>query len=207
MSLVINLQSLSIGLAPSLLPPLLLTIAPGNIHTLMGPSGCGKSSLLNAIAGSLDPVFRFSGRIELNAKQIDQLPMQQRRVGLLFQDDLLFAHMTVAENCLFAAPPGPRSQRTDAVAQALTEMDLAEFAAANPQTLSGGQRARVSLARALLAQPQALLLDEPYAKLDSALRVRMRQLVAAQALRRQIPILLVTHDPADIADQNQVTLL
>jgi len=187
-----------------------ITILPGTVHTLMGPSGSGKSSVLAAVCGTLDrATFDLQGAITLAGRRIEQLPIAQRRVGLLFQDDLLFAHMTVRENLLFAVPPGARAgrkaRREAAALQALHSLELAAFADADPATLSGGQRARVALVRALLAEPEALLLDEPFAKLDAALRERVRTWVFAVVRERQIPALLVTHDPADIADTRHCT--
>ncbi len=137
---------------------------------------------------------------------INQLT-QARRVGILFQEDLLFAHMTVRENLLFAVPAGPQPAREAAVVAALADVEMNASLHANPATLSGGQRARVALARALLARPQALLLDEPFSKLDAALRGRMRALVFGLVQARQIPALLVTHDVADVADTALLTQL
>jgi putative thiamine transport system ATP-binding protein len=111
----------------------------------------------------------------------------------------------VAENLLFAVPPGPRAQRLAAVMQGLQDLEMTDFADANPATLSGGQRARVALMRALLAQPKALLLDEPFSKLDAALRTRLREFVFALVKQRHIPVLLVTHDREDIADPQHLT--
>lgn len=176
----------------------------GSVTTLMGPSGCGKSSLLAAIAGLPLPGLQADIRVELGGQRLDHLPTSQRRIGLLFQDDLLFAHLSVRENLLFAVPEGPKSERADRVAQALKELGFESMAERNPLTLSGGQRARVSLIRTLLAQPQALLLDEPFSKLDVALRAQFRQFVFAHAHRLQLPTLLVTHDAADIADPRAV---
>ena len=182
-------------------------VAPGTVHTLMGESGSGKSSVLAAVCGTLDEALQWNGTVTLNGQRIDTLPTQARKVGILFQEDLLFAHMTVRENLLFAVPAGPQPAREAAVLAALADVEMGAFLHANPATLSGGQRARVALARALLAQPQALLLDEPFSKLDAALRERMRSLVFGLVQRRQIPALLVTHDAADVADTQCLTQL
>ena len=206
MSLQLEVRQLALG-GVNLVNGLRLAVAPGSVHTVMGASGSGKSSLLAAVCGTLPGAFVFDGSVLLQGRRIDHLPTEQRQVGLLFQDDLLFAHMTVRENLLFALPAGPRAAREAAVAQALSELSLDGFAHADPATLSGGQRARVALMRALLAQPRALLLDEPFARLDVPLRERMRELVFTTVRERQIPALLVTHDPADIADPACVTRL
>ena len=184
-----------------------LRVGPGVIHTVMGRSGSGKSSLLAAVCGTLAPALRFEGRITLQGRRLEQLAAEHRRVGILFQDDLLFAHMTVAENLLFALAPGLRAERHARVAQGLRDLEMTAFANSDPATLSGGQRARVALMRALLADPQALLLDEPFSRLDAELRARMRQFVFELVTRRQIPVLLVTHDGADIADPTHLTRL
>lgn len=206
MSLDIALRVLRLAHTP-LLQNLNLSIPNGVIHTLMGASGSGKSSLLAAICGTLSEPLVFEGDISLNTQAMDHLPTERRQIGILFQEDLLFAHMTVAENLLFAVPPGPRPARLKAVTQGLQDLDMSDFANANPATLSGGERARVALMRALLAQPQALLLDEPFSKLDSALRERLRHFVFDQVKQRHIPVLLVTHDRADIADPQHITNL
>lgn len=184
-----------------------LALPAGTVHTLMGSSGSGKSSLLAAVCGTLAPAMQFQGSVHVMGRRVDALPTRARRIALLYQDDLLFAHMTVHENLLFAVAAGPQAARAAQVAQALDEMELGAFAQADPATLSGGQRARAALARALLSQPQALMLDEPFAKLDVALRQRMRALVFAAVARRAITALVVTHDPADIADAQRVTYL
>lgn len=185
-----------------------LQVTPGEILTLMGPSGCGKSSVLAAMAGTLDTqALRFEGRVQLEGRDIGALPTSQRGVGLLFQDDLLFAHMTVAENLLFAVPAGPRPQRLAQVDSALLEADLAGFGPRDPASLSGGQRARVALMRALLARPRALLLDEPFSRLDAALREQFRAFVFDHLRSKRIPAVLVTHDAADVADAARVVEL
>ena len=191
----------------TLVRDLSLTVAPGSVHTVMGASGSGKSSLLAAICGTLPTGLVFEGSVLLAGRRVDLLPTEQRRIGILFQDDLLFAHMTVAENLLFAVPMGNEAHRRAHVRQGLADLDLQAFAQADPATLSGGQRARVALMRALLAEPQALLLDEPFSRLDTVLRARMRQFVFELVRKRQIPVLMVTHDDADIADTTHVTRL
>jgi putative thiamine transport system ATP-binding protein len=191
-----------------LLRDLRFDVAPGETLTLMGASGSGKSSVLAAIAGTLHSVaegaqaLRFDGTVTLDGTDLTPLPTARRGIGLLFQDPLLFAHMTVAENLLFAVPPGPRAQRMAQVKQALLDAELAGYGERDPATLSGGQRARVALMRALLAQPHALLLDEPFSKLDAALRDQFRAFVF-----EHIRAVLVTHDAADIADAAQVVEL
>ncbi len=184
-----------------------IALPSGTVHTLMGASGSGKSSLLAAVCGTLAPTMQFQGAVHVMGRRVDHLPTRARRIALLYQDDLLFAHMTVRENLLFAIAAGPQAAREAQVAQALEEVELAGFAHADPATLSGGQRARAALARALLSQPQALMLDEPFAKLDVALRQRMRALVGGAVARRGISALVVTHDPADILDAQRVTHL
>lgn len=206
MTLHIHISRLATARA-TLVSNLDLRVGPGVIHTVMGTSGSGKSSLLAAICGTLAPELLFDGEITLQGRRLDQLPTEQRRIGILFQDSLLFAHMTVAENLLFALAPGPQAQRKARVAESLHDLELTAFSDADPATLSGGQRARVALMRALLAEPQALLLDEPFSRLDADLRHRMRQFVFDLVRRRQIPVLLVTHDAADVADPAHLTSL
>lgn len=183
-----------------LIAPLSLVVAPGSVVTLMGPSGCGKSSLLAWLCGTLDPAFRAGGRALLAGEDITERPPEARRLGILFQDDLLFPHMSVGENLAFGLPPRQnRAARRHAVEQALASAGLAGFAGRDPATLSGGQRGRVALLRTLLSGPAALLLDEPFNRLDASLKSQFRHTVFDHARQRGLPTLLVTHDPADAA--------
>ena len=182
-----------------LIESLSFDVAPEIPTTIMGPSGAGKSALIAFIGGHLDPAFTASGRVIVAGRDVTNLPPERRGIGVMFQDDLLFPHLTVGGNLAFGLDPAirGRSARRLRVEQALEEAGLAGFHDRDPGTLSGGQRARAALMRSLLANPRALLLDEPFAKLDQALRQDFRRFVFASAARRALPVLMVTHDPAD----------
>lgn len=197
MALELHQVSISVG-GRALLRGLSARVAPGDVLAVMGASGSGKSSLLAWIAGTLGAPFEASGELRLDGTRLAGMPIQQRRIGLLFQDDLLFPHMNVRDNLLFALPAGDRAQRIAAADAALAEAGLEGFGDRLPFSLSGGQRSRVSLLRALLAQPRALLLDEPFSKLDTALRAQMREFTFTTLRERRVPVVLVTHDEADI---------
>ncbi|MFB9134368.1 ATP-binding cassette domain-containing protein [Vibrio olivae] len=174
-------------------------VSPGQILSLMGPSGCGKSTILSAIAGHLSPEFECKGHIELNGTNLLPLPAEQRKVGILFQDDLLFPHLNVWENLAFAMPNHiKRHQRKHRATQTLKALDLISLAESYPQQISGGQRARVSLLRMLLSEPNLALLDEPFSQLDSDLRTQFRDWVFGQLQQAAIPTVMVTHDQQDI---------
>lgn len=173
-------------------------IGPGETLTVMGPSGVGKSTLLAFVAGFLGPDFRAAGNILLNGRDVTALSPERRGIGLLFQDALLFPHLSVRGNLLIGLHPEVKgAARRLAVREALAEVGLEGFADRDPATLSGGQAARVALMRTLLARPEALILDEPFSRLDVALRAQVRELVFAEARKYGLPVLLVTHDPAD----------
>ena len=179
-----------------LFTPLTCRVQPGRPVAIMGPSGAGKSSLLAWLTGMLPGGLEGEGDVLLDGVSVLSLPAHQRRLGILFQDDLLFPHMSVGENLAFGLPPGPdRPARRDRIDQALAGVELAGFANRDPMTLSGGERARVALLRVLLSEPRALLLDEPFSKLDLTLRDRFRSLVFQSATH--LPVLLVSHDPQD----------
>lgn len=171
----------------------------GEIVTLMGPSGSGKSTLFAWMIGALSDDFQARGELWLDARRCDILPVESRGLGILFQDALLFDTFSVGQNLLLALPERiVGGARREAVEQALDSAGLGGRYASDPATLSGGERARVSLLRALLAEPQALLLDEPFSRLDKTLRTSFRQWVFDAVRARDIPVVLVTHDEDDI---------
>ncbi len=204
MASTLVLADLSVTLRGRTLFRLSETVRAGEVLTIMGPSGVGKSSLLAAISGNLDPAFSMSGSVNLDGQDITGLPAYRRRIGILMQDDLLFPHLSVGQNLAFGlAAKGSRAQRREIIHAALQDIDLAGFYHRDPASLSGGQRVRVALLRTMLSEPEALLLDEPFSKLDQALRQQIRSYVLARAAG--LPTILVTHDPGD-ASGRVVTL-
>ena len=174
----LHLDAVAISLGDRRLLSLDRSIAPGETLSVMGPSGSGKSTLFAFIAGFLDPAFRAQGRVVLIGEPISDRPPEARHVGLLFQDALLFPHMSVGGNLLFAVP-GHVKRRAERRSRAEAMLS------------------RVGLARTLIAEPRALLLDEPFSRLDAPLRRSMRDLVFGLVAERRIPALLVTHDRED----------
>jgi len=206
MSLLLDAVQISFGGSP-LFKPLSLAVSPGEITTVMGPSGCGKSTLLAAICGMLDPGFSLSGTISLHDRRLNETAVEHRKIGILFQDDLLFPHLDVFGNMAFALPAGlSRKEKRERVQSSLLSAGLGGFDNRDIATLSGGQKARVSLLRSLLAEPEAILLDEPFSTLDEELRGSMRTFVFERIHEMQIPALLVTHDRADSPDGTYTTL-
>jgi putative thiamine transport system ATP-binding protein len=199
MSLILHEVAISLGNQPPMFKPLSLTITPGETVTVMGPSGVGKSTLLDAVAGLLEPEFTLHGEITLNGVDLRPLPAEARRVGVMFQEAVLFPHLSVGDNLAFGLTPEikGRKLRRAAVEEALADAGLVGLYARDPASLSGGQRARAALMRTLLAQPRALLLDEPFSKLDAELRAEIREFTFRHIRQHEIPALLVTHDIDD----------
>lgn len=191
-----------------LTPALNTRVESGQILTLMGPSGCGKSSLLLAMAGHAHAPLSTQGKVLIDNHEVTELPAYQRKIGLLFQDDLLFPHLNVTQNLLFALPENiGKEEQHQQVTQALEKIDMAEFSSRYPDELSGGQRARISLLRTLLSCPRAVALDEPFSKLDKSLRQQFRQWVFGELQQSNIATLLVTHDEDDVPPNGQIIML
>jgi molybdate transport system ATP-binding protein len=175
---------------------LVLQVEPGRTLALLGPNGAGKSTALGALAGVIDS----SSTITLGGRRIDDLPVERRRVGYVFQDYLLFPHLTVLENVAF----GPRAVGVRAaVARAsagewLERVGISGLSARRPAELSGGQAQRVALARALAASPELLLLDEPLAALDVEVRVEVRSELGRHLKDWGGLTIVVTHSLDDV---------
>ncbi|WP_369038959.1 ATP-binding cassette domain-containing protein [Stenotrophomonas maltophilia] len=173
---------------------------------LFGPSGAGKSLTLKAVAGLLQPAqghVRLQGQTLFDAATAVDLPPQRRRLGYVFQDYALFPHLSVRQNVAFGLQRGwlnPRQgARIEAVEQWLQAFRIDHVGDLLPAQVSGGQRQRTALARAMVTRPQALLLDEPFAALDHDLRQHLRQELESVLDRTGIPLLLISHDPQDVA--------
>ncbi|GHE32597.1 MULTISPECIES: ABC transporter ATP-binding protein [Streptomyces] len=176
-----------------------LTARPGEVVALLGPNGAGKTTALRALAGLAPLSPGAGGRLRLDGVPLERMPPESRPVGVVFQDYLLFPHLTALDNVAF----GPRcrgASRSEARAEAaewLARLGLAEHAGARPRRLSGGQAQRVALARALATRPRLLLLDEPLAALDARTRLEVRAELRRRLAEFEAVAVLVTHDPLD----------
>ena len=176
-----------------------LEAAPGRTLALLGPNGAGKSTALAALTGTVIS----TGSITVGDRRIDELPVEQRRIGMVFQEYLLFPHLTVLENVAF----GPRVLKflnpTDVAKTWLDRLGIRDLASHRPPHLSGGQQQRVALARALATEPELLLLDEPLAALDAEVRDSVRTDLAAHLRSLDIPTIVVTHSFEDVVELAQ----
>ena len=177
-----------------------------DVVVLFGPSGAGKSLTLQAIAGLITPDagrIVAGERVLFDAARHIRVPARRRDVGYVFQDYALFPHLTVARNVTFGFKQGwpwylPRGERLR-LEEVLDIFELTDLRHSLPRDLSGGQRQRVALARALIRRPSLLLLDEPFSALDALLRAKMRRELLKVQARFEVPVILITHDPEDVA--------
>jgi iron(III) transport system ATP-binding protein len=175
-----------------------LAVPEGELTVLVGASGCGKTSLLRAVAGFETPA---AGTVTIDGRVVAGpgawVPPERRRVAMVFQEGALFPHKTVEGNVLYGLGGAPRRERRERARRALELVGMAELADRFPDQLSGGQQQRVALARALAPAPRLVLLDEPFASLDAALRVRLREEVRQILAAAGASALMVTHDQAE----------
>ncbi|MBS1885684.1 MAG: ABC transporter ATP-binding protein [Actinobacteria bacterium] len=179
-----------------------LDVPAGTRTVLVGPSGAGKTTLLRAICG-LQAIE--AGSIELGGRRIDRLPAYRRRCAVVFQEPRLLPHLDVGENVAFAlrAAGARRAERRARARALLTEVGLDGFERRAADRLSGGEQQRVSLARALCAEPDILLLDEPISAVDANRREELRELIARLQGERGLTTLFVTHDRAEAAQMGE----
>ncbi|MDK4702174.1 ABC transporter ATP-binding protein [Rhizobium sp. CNPSo 4062] len=175
------------------IPDLSLTIEPGTLVTLLGPSGCGKTTTLRMLAGLEHP---SSGRILIGGKDVTMLPANERDVSMVFQSYALFPHMTALDNVAYGLESSgmKRKAAREKAEDALGLVGLAGMGSRLPAELSGGQQQRVAVARALVVEPQVLLLDEPLSNLDARLRRRVRTDIRELQQRLGFTAVYVTHD-------------
>jgi putative thiamine transport system ATP-binding protein len=174
----------------------------GELLAITGPSGIGKSTLLHWLLGNIPEHVTINGQILISGTDITNLAIEKRRVGLLMQDVYLFPHLNVQDNICFALPKNSKlsskKQRRAAAMDMLEQINLTHLATRYPQNLSGGERSRVGLSRALANQPQVMLLDEPFAALDPNTRAQMGSWAFQQLTEQNIPSVMVSHDVEDI---------
>ena len=176
--------------------PMSLAIPEGSFFALLGPSGCGKTTTLRMIAGLLDP---SEGEITIKGRRVNETPIHKRNLGLVFQNYALFPHKTVAENVAFGLRyrDVPRADVERRVREALELVQLPHLAERYPKQLSGGQQQRIALARAVVIEPDVLLLDEPLSALDANLRENMRVELKRIQHRIGVTTIFVTHDQSE----------
>lgn len=203
----INIRKKLFSAQGEFLLDLQINIAQGEFITLFGPSGAGKTTLLRCLAGLEKPdsgSIQVSGASWFDSKKGVMLQAQHRYAGYMFQDYALFPNMTVRGNLEFALRPGANKQR---VSELIEMMELGELQQRKPETLSGGQKQRVALARALAAEPQLLLLDEPFSALDQTTRVRLQDEVLRLQRHYGLTTVMVSHDVGEVYKLSQRVMM
>ena len=193
----------------TLIKNLSVKIENSEILCVFGESGVGKSSLINVISGVNEENLNIEGEIKLNGIKLNNIPTEKRKIGLLLQDGTLFPHLTVEQNLLFGMNKSlNKKEKKSLILNYLDKANMSGFQDRYPNTLSGGQKARIACLRAILSEPNVLLLDEPFSSLDPSQRNSFREFVVKQVKRANIPCLLVTHDEGDkvISDKTPLNL-
>ena len=193
----------------TLIKNLSIKIENSEILCVFGESGVGKSSLINVISGVNEENLKIEGEIKLNGVILNNIPTEKRKIGLLLQDGTLFPHLTVEQNLLFGMNKSlNKKEKNSLILNYLDKANMSGFQDRYPNPLSGGQKARIACLRAILSEPNALLLDEPFSSLDPSQRNSFREFVVKQVKRANIPCLLVTHDEGDkvISDKTPLNL-
>ena len=193
----------------TLIKNLSIKIENSEILCVFGESGVRKSSLINVISGVNEENLNIEGEIKLNGIKLNNIPTEKRKIGLLLQDGTLFPHLTVEQNLLFGMNKSlNKKEKKSLILNYLDKANMSGFQDRYPNTLSGGQKARIACLRAILSEPNALLLDEPFSSLDPSQRNSFREFVVKQVKRANIPCLLVTHDEGDkvISDKTPLNL-
>jgi thiamine transport system ATP-binding protein len=181
-----------------------LDLPSGKLTTLLGPSGCGKTSLLKSIAGLYSP---GEGNIILGDRDITELDPRFRKIGMVFQDYALFPHMSVQKNICYGMPLKKEEARIRCT-ELLEMVELKGFEERRIEDLSGGEKQRIALARALASEPELLLLDEPLSALDARLRKILRRQIKEIQKRTGITTVYVTHDQEEaMAISDQIVLM
>ncbi|MFT2092206.1 ATP-binding cassette domain-containing protein [Paraglaciecola sp. 2405UD69-4] len=178
---------------------------------IIGPSGIGKSTLLHWLLGNQPKHVNISGQVLIDGQDVSLLAVENRHIGLLMQDVFLFPHLSVTDNICFALPKSAefasKKQRYNKAQKMLEQINLEHLSKRYPQSLSGGERSRVGLVRALANQPKVMLLDEPFAALDPSNREKIGNWAFQQLAQQAIPSIMVTHDLNDIpASAKQLNL-
>ena len=193
----------------TLIKNLSIKIENSEILCVFGESGVGKSSLINVISGVNEENLNIEGEIKLNGIKLNNIATEKRKIGLLHKDGTLFPHLTVEQNLLFGMNKSlNKKEKKSLILNYLDKANMSGFQDRYPNTLSGGQKARIACLRAILSEPNALLLDEPFSSLDPSQRNSFREFVVKQVKRANIPCLLVTHDEGDkvISDKTPLNL-
>lgn len=184
-----------------------ILLGKGEMLVLSGPSGLGKSTFLHWLLGDKISHVNITGEILIDNDSVNDLAIEHRRIGLLLQDIHLFPHLNVLENICFALPrtknlKGKRA-RQDNARELLSQIDLGYLEQRFVHQLSGGEKARVGLLRALANSPKVMLLDEPFAALDPKTRKQVSQWAIETLQKQQIPTIMVSHDLDDIPENAQ----